>query len=182
MKACSATHCNTLQHAATHGNALPHAAAHTTDHLALSRACEMGSCTLQHTATHCNSLQHAATHCPMLCTNYTSLYSISRVPDGQLHTATHCNTLQNTATHCNTLQHTATYCNILQRTAAQSRECALFLSFSHARPHSFLAQRGVRGGGGETPANCDNILYSCVRAHVCVCMCVCVCVCVLVCV
>jgi len=38
----TATHCNTLQHAATHCN------------------------TLQHAATHCNTLQHAATHCNTL--------------------------------------------------------------------------------------------------------------------
>ena len=60
--ACTATHCNTLQHTATHCNILQHTATrcntlqHTRTH----------SITLQDSATHCNTLQHTATHCNTL--------------------------------------------------------------------------------------------------------------------
>jgi len=81
----TATHCNTLQHAATkqqhtatHGNPLQH----------LATLCN----TRQHTTTNCKTLQHAA-RAPLLCSR---LHTYTRVHI--------CNTLQHTATHCNTLQ------------------------------------------------------------------------------
>ena len=66
----TATHYNTLQHAATRWTIVhehPKAVTHTASHCI----------TLQHTATHCNTLQHTVTHCNTL-----------------QHTATHCNILQ----------------------------------------------------------------------------------------
>jgi hypothetical protein len=81
---CTATRCNSREHAGTHWNTLQHTAT----------CCN----TLQHTATRCNTLPHTATHCTTLrhiaphCT--------------QLHnTAPHYTTLHHTAPHCTTLNH-----------------------------------------------------------------------------
>jgi len=76
---CTATRCNTRQHAATHCNTLHYTATHFK--------------TVQHTATHYNTLHRTATHC--------SKRSIAATHCNTLqHTATHYNTLQHTATHC----------------------------------------------------------------------------------
>jgi len=72
----TATHCNTLQHAATtHCNTLQHAATH---HNVLPF--------VETSATQCNTLQYTATHRNTL-----------------QHTATRCNTLQHTAPNYNVL-------------------------------------------------------------------------------
>ena len=119
---CTATHCNTLQHAATHCNTLQY---DTVGNMLPPAALMRAAIVLQLTATHCNTLQHAATY------GITTLCGIRcRGSNACSHcTATHCNTLQHTATRCNTLppaalmcaaivlQHTATHCNTLQHTA-----------------------------------------------------------------
>jgi len=74
----TATHCNTLQHAATH--------------IASSMSQSLSRITLHHTATHCNTLQQTATHIASSMSG-----SLSRIT--LHHTATHCNTLQHAATH-----------------------------------------------------------------------------------
>ena len=83
MSHVTATHCNTLQHAAIHCNTLQPTAIHFS--------------TLQQTATHCNTLQHDATQCKTLCNtlHYTSLHSTT--PKS---TEIRCNTLHHTAIHC----------------------------------------------------------------------------------
>jgi len=68
----TATHCNTLQHAATCGNML------------------------QHVATHCNKLQHTASH------TVAHSGGIVHFETGRPFRATHCNTLQHIATQSNT--------------------------------------------------------------------------------
>jgi len=90
---------NMLQHTATHCNTLQHAAC--TEQInfrgSLSRSLSQHAATrcntLQHAATHCNTLQHTATHCRTLQDTAKTL--------PQTQTAAHCNTLQHTATHCN---------------------------------------------------------------------------------
>jgi len=88
----TATHCNTLKHAATH------------------------------TATHSNTLQHRVTRYRKAGWRYQWQLSgqgqrprglpLSTFSSEVNDTATHCNTLQNTATHSNT--HGNTHCNTLQ--------------------------------------------------------------------
>jgi len=111
----TATHCNTLRHAATQHIQIRASVQHQTyiDN------------TLQHTATHCNTLQHTATqHIQLKARVQHQRYSCNTLQ----HAATHCKTLQHTATQhkqlkarvqhqrytCNTLQHTAKHCNTLQ--------------------------------------------------------------------
>jgi len=86
---CTATHYSTLQHTATHCNTMQHAAA---------THCNTLQHTVHHTATHtlhCNALQHMAAH----CNTCTALQ----------HTTAHCSTLQHNATHWNTATHCNTY-------------------------------------------------------------------------
>jgi len=94
----TATHCNTLQHAATHWASFglgfysftPSQRQHTR----------------QHTATHCKTLQHTATH-------YNTLQrGLSRVFIVSICHYTPGNSLQHIEQYCNALQHAATYCNI----------------------------------------------------------------------
>ena len=92
----TATHCNTLQHAATHCNMnlFTYVTFHTWESISFSSS--IIYYTLQHTATHGNTLQHTATHCN------TTLFTYGTCKKQHTaHTATHCNTLQHTATHCN---------------------------------------------------------------------------------
>jgi len=121
----TATHCNTLQHAATHRSIT------VRTELALSYLVEIrrSHCkTLQNTATRCNTLQHT---CP---DRARALYEIWPSPcktlqDPATHCTvpvrterelffeiwpSHCNTKQQTTAHCNTPQHTSTYHNTLQ--------------------------------------------------------------------
>ena len=90
----SATHCNTLQHAATHRN--------RTDFSMMSLSVRRNI-----VATHCNTLQHTTAHCNTLQHTAKKIH----------HTAPHCTTLHYTSTHCTTPQLTATHCNTLQHTA-----------------------------------------------------------------
>jgi len=132
--ACTATHCNILQHTATHYNILQHTATHYN--------------ILQHTATHYNILQHYITlqrtgsycnaqHVPALHDMHYAGKCRQALHPNLFGTATHRSirqhfiTLQRTgATHCmsqsfwdaelaspNTLQHAATHCNTLHHTA-----------------------------------------------------------------
>jgi len=95
----TATHYNTLQHAATH--------------CSLQHCVEPWYTTLQHAATrlqHCvepcyTRLQHAATRC-------NTRFSITPSRALVYHTATYYNVLQHTATHCNTMLST-TLCRAL---------------------------------------------------------------------
>jgi len=117
----TATHCNTLQHAATRCNTLQHTATHCNTGASVTARGQVWKGILQHTtsrsATHCNathynSLQHTATYCNTL--QHRRKYDSWRTSvKGHIstHCITHCNTL-----HCNTLQLTATHCNTLQRT------------------------------------------------------------------
>ena len=82
---CTATRCNTLQHAATLCN------------------------TLQHTATRMPFwFVNLATGAECVNKDAHWVHGCRKIYTLQ-HTATHCNTLQHTATHYNTLQHTATH-------------------------------------------------------------------------
>jgi len=121
----TATHCNTLQHAATELRATPAiGATRTATH------------TATHIAKHCNTLQHNTTY-PAIDLRATVAHAHCNTHCNTLqHTATHCNTQQQTATHCNTLQHTATHCNTLtqQHTATHFNPLHLTLQQNCDRP------------------------------------------------
>jgi len=180
----TATHCNTLQHAATRTQysrtdtsydyriqlytvCIPQYKQSLTDtSLPLpSTPTSAGFC--EHTATHCNTRQHTATHCNTL-----------------QHTATHCSTLQHTATHCNALQRTATHCNTLQHTAIYCNTHAVFADrhfsasyFHHNQRRLLLAHnlREIVAGVEMWERICsDAILLACVCGCVCVFVCLCV--------
>jgi len=108
-------HCSTLPpHTATHCNTLQHAATHFFSHHILCDLCSKTGLVHSSTCTLCTVTAITATHYVATCCN-TKHCVVTRCNTTQ-HTATHCNTLQHTATHCNTLQHNATQCNTLQRT------------------------------------------------------------------
>ena len=110
--ACTATHCNTLQHTATH--------------------CDSG---LQRVAACCSARdvaheqQHIAAHFNILqrCTRVGDSERVcvrECVGDSEIAcTATHYTALQHNATHCDTLQHTATHCSTARAWEIASECC-----------------------------------------------------------
>jgi len=152
----TASHYNTLQHAATHCNTLQYQ-----PHSKGQELCKWGRevtatyCnTLEYTATHCNTLQHTATHCMTLEHTATSAAfkkaTILEVRDGG-----NCNTLQHTTT-----QHTATPCNIRQHAAIHytiSRMCCTVLKCVAVCCSALLcvAATSLTTGlqGGKTPVS-----------------------------
>ena len=138
-RACTATHCNTLQHSRSlRGLWKERARVRVT----LQTATHCNTATLQHcnTATHCNTvtLQRTATHCnpAMHCILMSNVYcNTVRATLQTYRTATYCNTASSctmyTATHhirvSVTLQ-TATHCNTLQLRVRDSTD---FIALQH---------------------------------------------------